>query len=157
MPDISVTQVVNPELSQLQPQTSTNYQAGVVYHGGRVVFDADVYYIDFKNKLQTVSVPLAAGGSDTVNFNLGGAIYKGVEGTITVQATDRIFVFANGSINSAKAEGAATTIDGVAVTIAGGKQIAGAPESTAALKPTYQGRTLDRLDRRQVHRPAVGR
>src|SRR5258708_9600941 len=33
--DISVTQVVNPQLSQLQPQTSTNYQAGVVYHGSK--------------------------------------------------------------------------------------------------------------------------
>jgi iron complex outermembrane receptor protein len=138
VPDISVTQVVNPELSQLQPQESTNYQTGVVYHGSRITLDADAYYIDFKNKLQTVSVPLAAGGSDTVNFNLGGAIYKGVEGTITFQAADRIFLFANGSINSAKAQGAQTTIDGVAVTIAGGKQIAGAPKSTAAAGVYYQ-------------------
>jgi iron complex outermembrane receptor protein len=138
VPDISVTQVVNPELSQLEPQSSTNYQAGVVYHGGRVVFDADVYYIDFKNKLQTQSVPLATGGSETVNFNLGGAVYKGVEGTVTFQATDRIFVFANGSINSAKAEGASTVINGIPVTIVGGKQIAGAPESTAAIGAYYQ-------------------
>jgi iron complex outermembrane receptor protein len=138
VPDISVTQVVNPDLSQLQPQQSTNYQTGVVYHGDRITIDADLYYIDFKNKLQTVSVPLPAGGSDTVNFNLGGAIYKGVEGTITLKATDQIFVFANGSINSAKASGAATNIDGVAVTIVGGKQIAGAPESTAAVGAYYQ-------------------
>jgi iron complex outermembrane receptor protein len=130
--------VVNPNLSQLQPQKSTNYQLGTVYHGDRVTIDADVYYIDFKNKLQTVSVTDPTAGLETVNFNLGGAIYKGVEGTVTLKATDQIFVFANGSINSAKASGAATNIDGVAVTIVGGKQIAGAPKSTAAIGAYYQ-------------------
>ena len=138
VPDISVTQVVNPNLSQLQPQESTNYQVGTVFHGSRITLDADVYYIDFKNKLQTVSVTDPTAGLETVNFNLGGAIYKGVEGVVIFQAADHIFVFANGSINSAKAEGAATTIDGVAVVIAGGKQIASAPESTAAFGAYYQ-------------------
>ena len=104
-----MTQVVNPNLSDLKPQTSTNYQAGAVYHGDRFTADADVYYIDFKNKLQTATVPAATGGTETDNFNLGGATYKGVEGQITFQATDRVFVFANGSINSAKAQGGATT------------------------------------------------
>ncbi|HEX5265071.1 MAG TPA: TonB-dependent receptor [Phenylobacterium sp.] len=138
VPDISTTQVVNPNLDQLEPQESTNYQAGLVYHGSRVSFDADVYYIDFKNKLQTVSVTDPIAGLETVNFNLGGAVYKGIEGQITFQATDRVFVFANGSLNSAKAQGASTTIDGVPVVITGGKQIAGAPESTAALGAYYQ-------------------
>jgi iron complex outermembrane receptor protein len=138
MPDVSVTQVVNPELSQLKPQESTNYQLGTVFHGSRFTADADIYYIDFTNKLQTTTVPLAGGGSDTVNFNLGGAVYKGIEGTVTYQATDNIFVFANGSINSAKASGASTTIGGVPVVITGGKQISGAPESTAAIGAYYQ-------------------
>ncbi len=84
----------------------------------------------------SVTDPIA--GLETVTFNLGGAIYKGVEASVTFQATDRIFVFANGSINSAKAQGAATTINGVPVVIAGGKQIASAPKSTAALGAYYQ-------------------
>jgi iron complex outermembrane receptor protein len=133
LPDISVTQVVNPNLGQLQPQTSTNYQAGVVYHGGRISADADVYYVDFKNKLQTVTVPLAAGGTVTDSFNLGGAKYQGIEGEISFSATDNLVLFANGSINSAKAQGANTVINGVPVVIVGGKQIAGAPKSTAAV------------------------
>ncbi|HEY3951400.1 TonB-dependent receptor [Phenylobacterium sp.] len=138
VPDISVTQVASPNLSDLNPQTSTNYQLGTVYHGDRVTLDADVYYIDFKNKLQTVTVTDPVAGLETVNFNLGGAIYKGVEGVVTVQVNPNVFVFANGSINSAKAEGASTTIDGTPVTIVGGKQIAGAPESTAVLGAYYQ-------------------
>ncbi len=133
LPDISVMQVVNPNLDQLKPQTSTNYQAGVVYHGGRISVDADIYYIDFTNKLQTTTV-----GTDTVNFNLGGATYKGIEGSVTYAALNHLFVFANGSLNSAKAQGASTSISGVPVTITGGKQISGAPKSTAALGLLYR-------------------
>ncbi|MBW8812601.1 MAG: TonB-dependent receptor [Caulobacterales bacterium] len=127
-PDISVTQVVNPNLNDLKPQESKNYQAGVVYHGGKLTIDADVYDIDFKNKLQTVTV-----ATETVNFNLGGAKYKGIEGAVTYAATPNIFLFANGSLNSAKAQGANTTIAGAPIVITGGKQIAKAPKSTAAL------------------------
>ncbi|WP_165837201.1 TonB-dependent receptor [Phenylobacterium hankyongense] len=132
LPDISAMQVVNPNLDDLHPQESTNYQVGAVYHGGKFTFDADVYQIDFTNKIQTVTV-----GSETVNFNLGGATYKGVEGAVTYALTDQVFVFANGSVNSAKALGANTTIAGVPVTIVGGKQIANAPKSTAALGVLY--------------------
>lgn len=138
VPDISATQKVNPNLKDLAPQESTNYQAGLVYHGSRITMDADAYYIDFTNKLQSATIPLAAGGSEVQFFNLGGATYKGVEGSVTFQATDNVFVFANGSINSAKAQGASTTRGGVPIVIAGGKQIAGAPKSTAAVGALYQ-------------------
>jgi iron complex outermembrane receptor protein len=132
VPDISTTQVVNPNLNDVAPQTSTNYQAGVVYHGGKITIDADVYDIDFTNKLQTVVV-----SGETINFNLGGAKYKGIEGSIAYAATDNIFLFANGALNSAKAQGATTTIAGTPVTIVGGKQIANAPKSTAAVGVLY--------------------
>ncbi len=138
VPDISVTQVVNPNLNDLSPQKSTNYQIGTVYHGGRLTIDADIYYIDFVNKLQTASITDPVAGLETVEFNLGGAVYKGVEGVVTYGITDHIFAFANGSINSAKAQGASTTINGTPITIVGGKQIAGAPESTAAVGAYYQ-------------------
>jgi len=138
VPDISVTQVANPVLAGLQPQESKNYQTGVVYHAGRFNIDADLYYIDFKNKLQTATVTDPIAGLETVNFNLGGAVYKGFEGQATFQATDNVFVFANGSINSAKARGGSTTVNGTPVTITGGKQIAGAPEATAAFGAYYQ-------------------
>ncbi|WP_293904408.1 TonB-dependent receptor [Phenylobacterium sp.] len=141
LPDISVTQVVNPNLKDLKPQESTNYQAGGVYHGGRLTLDADVYYIKFTNKLQTATVTSAASGTETVNFNLGGATYKGIEGAATFEAMDHVFLFANGSLNSAKAQGASTTVGGVPVTIVGGKQIAGAPKSTAAVGILYSDET----------------
>jgi iron complex outermembrane receptor protein len=138
LPDISATQKVAPNLNDLSPQESTNYQAGLVYHGSKITLDADAYYIEFTNKLQSATIPLATGGSETQFFNLGGATYKGVEGSVTFAATDNVFLFANGSINSAKAEGANTTRGGVPIVVAGGKQIAGAPKSTAAIGGLYQ-------------------
>jgi iron complex outermembrane receptor protein len=143
VPDVSVTQQSHPVLSGLKPQQSANYQFGVVYHGSRFSLDSDIYYINFTNKLQTVSVtdPVTK-QQETVNFNLGGAVYKGAEGQITLQATDNIFLFANGSYNPATAKGGETTIYDTPVTITGGKQIAGAPRSTAGFGAYWQSAAL---------------
>lgn len=133
VPDLSTLQVQIPDASSEKPQESKNYQVGAVFHGSRITLDADVYYIQFKNKFQSVTG--AAGtpqAGETVFFNLGGATYKGVEGQATVQVQPRFFVFANASVNSAKAVGGATTIAGVPFTVPGGTQIAGAPKWTGA-------------------------
>jgi iron complex outermembrane receptor protein len=132
-PPLSTLQVQIPDASAEKPQESKNYQIGTVFHGGRLTLDADVYYIDFKNKFQSVTG--AAGtpqAGETVFFNLGGAVYKGVEAQATLQLQENLYVFANGSANSAKAKGGATTIAGAPFTVPGGTQIAGAPKWTAA-------------------------
>ena len=136
LPDISATQKVNPNLNQLQPQESTNYQAGLVFHGDRFTLDADVYKIDFTNKIQSTLI-----GSETVSYNLGGARYTGIEGAVTFAARDDLSLFANGSLNEAKALGASTTINGLPITITGGKQIANAPKSTASLGALFHNDT----------------
>lgn len=128
IPALSTLQVQKPNPKDLSPQTSTNYQLGTVFHGGRVTFDGDVYYIQFKNKQQSI----AGVGGETLFYNLGGATYKGVEAQVTFEVQPQLFVFANGSLNSAKAKGGSTTINGTAVTLTGGTQIANAPKSTAA-------------------------
>ena len=51
----------------------------------------------------------------------------------TFELNPEIFVFVNGSLNRARAEGGSTTIAGVPVVLTGGKQIANAPKSTGAL------------------------
>ena len=114
---------------ELGPTVSKNYQVGTVYRGGPFTFDADIYYIDFTNKQQSIK---NATTGETVFYNLGGAVYKGIEAVGTFNVAPDLFVFANGSINSAKAQGGTTTIAGQTVTITGGKQIAGAPKWTAA-------------------------
>jgi len=123
VPDIGITQFTNPNLSDVKPQESTNLQAGTVYHGQRFSFDADIYHIDFKNKQQN-RVNTATG--ETEIFNLGGAVYKGIEGQVSYSISDSLYGFANGSVNSAQTQGLTT------LGIASGKQIGNAPTSTGA-------------------------
>ena len=95
-PPLSQLYVANPSLSVAAPQRSTNYQAGLVYHGERLSFDADVYSIEFTNKF------VATGSGATAGFtNIGGALYQGVEGQVTFAVTKNIALFANGSRNRA--------------------------------------------------------
>jgi iron complex outermembrane receptor protein len=127
VPALSVLQTNNPNTSELKPQETKNYQIGTVFHSGRIAFDADVYYIDFNNLLQSRVCPVGdptCTVNETVWYNSGGAVYKGVEGEATVQLTDTFYVFADGSYNSAKNKGT-------------NFQINKAPISTAAFGAIY--------------------
>jgi iron complex outermembrane receptor protein len=116
VPDISAFQTsgptgnvgAGPNLAGLVPQTTTNYQLGTVYHAGAWSADFDIYKIDFKNRISTVTgpTPLPDGSScptgETCYYNAGGATYQGIEGEVTYAFTPSLSVFANGSINQAK-------------------------------------------------------
>lgn len=117
-PPLSQLYVARPELSTVDPQRSTNYQLGLVYHGSRLSIDADIYSIDFTNKFSKSTSPVP--GEGVIFTNLGGALYKGVEGQVTYALPGGIAVFANGSYNYAKVKAAPRT------------QIANAPFMTAA-------------------------
>jgi iron complex outermembrane receptor protein len=97
--------VNNPAQSSLKPQTSTNYQAGGVYHGSRLSLDGDVYYITINNKIAQESFVDNTGTAQTGFFDQGRVIYKGVEGQVTYAMRGGIAVFANGSLNSAEEAG----------------------------------------------------
>lgn len=122
-PPLSSLYVANPAFSNLSPERSTNYQAGVVYHGDKLSVDVDTYTIKFTNKFVSFTSPVA--GVGTVFTNIGGARYKGVEGQVAYAVTPEFALFANGSINSAKASDT-------------GRQIAFAPKSTAAGGAIYK-------------------
>ena len=118
-PSLSVLYVANPGFSTVAPEKSTNYQAGVVYHGGNLSIDADVYKIDFTNKFASFTPDAATG---TVFINQGSVQYKGVEGQVTYALPKGFAVFANASRNYAKTDNAG----------APKLQVANAPEWTAA-------------------------
>jgi iron complex outermembrane receptor protein len=117
--------VNNPSLSSIQPQTSTNYQAGAVYHGERLSLDADIYYIKINNKIEQETVIDDTGTSQTAFFNAGNVLYKGIEGQATYVLHGGIAVFANGSINYAKEAGTHNPVSN-------------APKSTAAAGVLYK-------------------
>jgi iron complex outermembrane receptor protein len=136
VPDISAFQVsgptsnpsAGPDLSILEPQTSTNYQLGTVYHASNWTADFDLYKIDFKNKIATftgtASTPGCATG-ETCYYNQGGVTYQGIEGEATYAFTPSISAFVNGSINDAKDN---TTH----------LQVKGAPKNTVGLGVLYK-------------------
>ncbi|OYY89397.1 MAG: TonB-dependent receptor [Sphingomonas sp. 28-66-16] len=108
-------------LSNLQPQTTTNYQIGTVWHGSRVSIDADGYIINVSNKIGTCNT---VGCDTSLLINIGQVRYKGVEGGITVSPFRGLTVFGNASYNEARS-------------VTSGAQVAKAPFSTAAIGAIY--------------------
>ncbi|MBO9581033.1 MAG: TonB-dependent receptor [Sphingobium sp.] len=125
-PALGVLYVDKPGLSTVEPERSTNYQFGGVYHGASLSIDADVYVITFNNKFKSAPAPNQADG--TIWFNQGAVTYKGVEGQITYAFDNGLAVFANASRNYAK-----TNNPGVAH-----MQVANAPEYTVATGILYK-------------------
>jgi iron complex outermembrane receptor protein len=117
IPDLNTLYVTNSSLNSTDPQRTTNYQLGIVSRSDRMTWDADVYRIDFTNKLK-------ASDDGTYFTNGGGAIYQGVEGQMTYVVGGGLSAYVNGSINRATWNET-------------GLQIAKAPEYTAALGALY--------------------
>jgi iron complex outermembrane receptor protein len=116
-------------LSALQPQTTTNYQVGTVWHGKAVSLDFDAYKIDVNNKIGTCTGTTASGCDNTLLINIGQVKYKGVEGEVTFTLAKGLTVFANGSYNYAHS-------------VTTGAQVAKAPIATEAVGFIYRNNGL---------------
>ncbi|MDE2411406.1 MAG: TonB-dependent receptor [Sphingomonadales bacterium] len=108
-------------LAALQPQTTTNYQVGTVWHGAKVSLDVDAYKIDVNNKIGTCTT---VGCDTTLLVNIGEVHYKGVEGQVAVMPVTGLTLFVNAGYNYAHS---AST----------GAQIAKAPFTTGAIGLVY--------------------
>jgi len=117
IPDLKSLYVQDTTKNSVAPQTSTNYQLGIVGKSDEMTWDVDIYQINFENKL-------VADGTKSFYYNIGGATYKGVEGQVAKILGGGFALYTNGSINIAEANDT-------------GKQIAGAPTFTAALGGLY--------------------
>lgn len=137
-PNISSMYVNVPNFSTVQPQESMAYQLGVVYSRGNLTFDADIYNIDFKHKLQsnTIIDPTSPFNGQSYFTNSGGATYRGFEGQATYVAGHGFSVFSNFSVNEATAKDDPINPGG------NGKQLAGAPRWTSALGLRFERRGL---------------
>ena len=120
IPDLNTFYLANPSQNSNVPQKSTNYQTGIVGKTDQFTWDADLYRIEFTNKLVSNNLP----GAQAAYVNIGGATYQGIEAQGAYVVGSGFSVYANGSYNSARA---ADT----------GMQIAGAPKYTAALGGLY--------------------
>lgn len=120
IPDLKSFYITDPTRNSSDPQQSTNYQVGMVGNSPALTWDVDLYKIDFTNKY----VSNGLGGTAAAYVNIGGAVYKGVEGQATWMLGHGVAAYVNGSINKATASDT-------------GKTISGAPAMTAALGALY--------------------
>jgi iron complex outermembrane receptor protein len=117
VPDISSFQSSNASVTSIEPQKSKNYQAGIVHASADLAFDADVYYVDFTNKIAQVP---GSPSSNPIFYNQGGVEYKGVEAEATWSiAATGFSLYGNATANRAESK-------------ASKKQIGGVPDTTAA-------------------------
>lgn len=120
IPDLKSFYIADPTKNSAEPQTSTNYQLGIVGKSAALTWDADLYKIDFRNKY----VSNGLGGTAAAYVNLGGATYKGIEAQATWMIGGGFAAYANGSVNRATANDT-------------GKTISNSPDMTAALGALY--------------------
>jgi iron complex outermembrane recepter protein len=120
IPDLKSFYIADPGKNSSDPQKSTNYQLGIVGESTALTWDVDLYKIDFTNKY----VSNGLGGTAAAYVNVGGAVYKGIEGQATWLVGNGFALYANGSRNKATANDT-------------GKTISGSPDMTAALGLLY--------------------
>jgi len=104
IPQLSELDVPGVTLQHLQPETTTNYQTGVVYSRGAVTWDADLYLIDARNTNVACQIPDPQGGFEAASCNAGRVHYSGFEGqgAWLLPIPAGLTVFVNGSINNAR-------------------------------------------------------
>jgi len=114
--------------SKPAPEYTTNYQLGWVHKEDKLVFDADIYYIDINNLYTNSGTP-----TNPIFVNSGGAVYKGYEGQVTYSLDKEWAVYANLGVNSAKYKS-----DNSSITNAPTGNVPMAPKFTDAFGVMYQ-------------------
>jgi iron complex outermembrane receptor protein len=122
VPNITSYYTSGANTTSITPQRSTNYQVGAIHKTNTIVFDTDIYYINFDNKIATVP---GTTGNNAVFFNQGGVVYKGAEAALTYSFDSGLSTYTNFSLNRATSK---TT----------GLTIAGVPNNTGALGLLYK-------------------
>ena len=125
-PPLAFFQEDNPQLNQVKPQTTTNYQLGTVYKTNRFNADFDGYFIRSHNLPVTIPNPAtnpAPNGTnspnDTITQVARGAYYYGVEMQGTFYVGSGLSLFANASRNYGTYEGSKRRIDSLSQVTAG--------------------------------------
>jgi iron complex outermembrane receptor protein len=129
-PPLAFFQEDNPQLNQVKPQTTTNYQLGTVYKTNRFNADVDGYFIRSHNLPVTILNPATnytdpvtnkvfSSPNDTLTQIARGAYYYGVEAEGTFYVGSGLSLFTNASRNYGTYEGSKRRIDSLPQMTAG--------------------------------------
>jgi iron complex outermembrane recepter protein len=80
----------------LKPESTINFQTGVTYHDEHWMLSGDLYTIHFQNYIANKKV-----AGETVYYNQGGVIYRGIEAETAYSFGNGITLFGNAGYNEA--------------------------------------------------------
>jgi len=117
----------------LKPETSTNIDVGYRYDDGSTSFSASYYNIDYKNKLETLTVALGNRffGNTTQLSNVGGVKTQGIELSAGQQLNDYFNIYGTVTENSSKYKQDIQTLK------IKGNQVIGQPKTMATAELNY--------------------
>jgi iron complex outermembrane receptor protein len=95
-PNLNTYYTPNIASDSLKPQSTLNFQAGTAYQDEHLALGADAYTIHFQNFINSKKVM-----GNTVFFNQGGVIYRGLEGEATYTFDNGFSLFVNAGYNQA--------------------------------------------------------
>jgi iron complex outermembrane receptor protein len=95
-PNLGYLQTTQPN-SELNPEVTWNYQAGMAYQSQRLALGTDVYLVHFLNYVNSQTQ-----GTTVYYYNQGGVVYRGIEGEATYNLGQGFSIFGNGSLNYAQ-------------------------------------------------------
>jgi len=150
------------DLSNLEPEVSSNFEGGFRYRGERMRAAATAYHNRYDDPIVFLTDDFAVGtgginysaGTGGTYFNIDGGIETtGVEGSIEFDLTDALTAYVAGSFINAEYTNdfRAASYGGNRVTVKGGSTVAGTPETIFSGALTYEkGPMLGRLSVRRV-------
>ena len=98
-PNLNVLYVANPALNTVNPEATTNVQAGTTWVGNGLSVSADFYTINFSNEIASHLVD-----NFSQFYNLGATKYKGFESEATYLIGAGFSLYGNWTWNSARLE-----------------------------------------------------
>ena len=98
-PNLNILYVANPALNTVNPESTTNVQAGTTWVGNGLSISADIYTINFSNEIASHIVD-----NFSQFYNLGATKYKGFESEATYIVGAGFSLYGNWTWNSARLE-----------------------------------------------------
>ena len=128
---------VDPNFPPVQPDKLYNYEIGAKADlwGGRISLETAVYYIDWKDIQQVVSVQLTQSVAEDAGVNGQAASGPGVDFALTVRPLDRLALTASLGWNNLTING--DTYSGSALLFSKGDRLDYSPEFTGGVSGDY--------------------
>ena len=139
----AVLEFSNADLSEIQPETSENWEAGVRYQNGWLNASATWFKAKFSNQVIFVSNSTQAGPDyigegDGTFFNAGGIDSQGFELLANVRLMEGLSLYGSYTYTDATYRGTGNPVLDEEQGVTPGNRVAGIPENMWVLSGTYQ-------------------